>query len=306
MYHYVRDLKNSKYPNIKGLDVKSFKFQINYFKKNYTFIKYYDLIESIYGGKKIPNNSILLTFDDGYIDHYENVFPILYKENIQGCFFPIASPYLFKKVPDVNKIHFILASLNSLEELLKEIFDSLNNFRSEGFAIESNEKLLKNLAIANRDDTKEVVFLKRLLQHGLPLDLRSELVDKLFKKYVTNEEKIFINKTYMSKNQLSEMQTKGMIFGNHSCHHLWLDKINKKEQIFEIETGLNFLESFNGLINDWSISYPHGGYNKSLLKVCNNLNCKLGLTTNTNISKLNFENRLTLERIDTNEFPKTV
>ena len=29
MYHYVRDLKNSRYPDIKGLDVSLFKEQID-------------------------------------------------------------------------------------------------------------------------------------------------------------------------------------------------------------------------------------------------------------------------------------
>ena len=28
MYHYVRDLKNSRYPDIKGLDISLFKQQI--------------------------------------------------------------------------------------------------------------------------------------------------------------------------------------------------------------------------------------------------------------------------------------
>ena len=31
MYHYIRDLKNSRYPNIKGMDIKNFKKQIKFF-----------------------------------------------------------------------------------------------------------------------------------------------------------------------------------------------------------------------------------------------------------------------------------
>ena len=38
MYHYVRNFKNSLFPNIKGLDIDEFKFQINYLKKNYNII----------------------------------------------------------------------------------------------------------------------------------------------------------------------------------------------------------------------------------------------------------------------------
>ncbi len=38
MYHYVRDLKNSRYPDIKGLDINLFKEQINYMRKHYHII----------------------------------------------------------------------------------------------------------------------------------------------------------------------------------------------------------------------------------------------------------------------------
>lgn len=35
MYHYVRDLKNSRYPDIKGCDVRLFKEQVLFLKKHY-------------------------------------------------------------------------------------------------------------------------------------------------------------------------------------------------------------------------------------------------------------------------------
>ena len=38
MYHYVRDLRNSRYPDIKGLDIDLFKEQVDYMRKNYNII----------------------------------------------------------------------------------------------------------------------------------------------------------------------------------------------------------------------------------------------------------------------------
>ena len=35
MYHYVRSLKNSKFPKINGLDLERFKNQINFLHKIY-------------------------------------------------------------------------------------------------------------------------------------------------------------------------------------------------------------------------------------------------------------------------------
>jgi len=87
-YHYVRPIKNSKYPNIKGLDIKEFKNQIDNFQKQYNVISEHDFI-NILKSKKIPKKpSILLTFDDGYKDHYKYVLPYLVKKKITASFYP--------------------------------------------------------------------------------------------------------------------------------------------------------------------------------------------------------------------------
>ena len=53
MYHYVRDLKNSKYPNIKGLDIKLFNEQILYLKKNYNVISMEEFFNAIFENSKL-------------------------------------------------------------------------------------------------------------------------------------------------------------------------------------------------------------------------------------------------------------
>ena len=70
MYHYVRDLKASRYPEIKGLDYKSFQEQTLWLKKHFEIIKIEDLIAAYDEQTSLPENAALLTFDDGYIDHY--------------------------------------------------------------------------------------------------------------------------------------------------------------------------------------------------------------------------------------------
>ena len=88
MYHYVREIKKSKYPNLKGLEFIDFKKQIDFFCKNFNILSKSDLIEIIHT-KKIPKKpSIFLTFDDGYIDHYKYVFPYLSKKKITASFYP--------------------------------------------------------------------------------------------------------------------------------------------------------------------------------------------------------------------------
>lgn len=53
MYHYVRDLKNSRYPEIKGCDVRLFKEQVQYIKKHYIPVTVEQVLESYWGGARI-------------------------------------------------------------------------------------------------------------------------------------------------------------------------------------------------------------------------------------------------------------
>ncbi len=104
MYHYVRDLRRSRYPEIKGLDISLFKRQLTRIRNSYKIVSMREVIEDRQG---LPDNAALLTFDDGYVDHYLNVFPLLDEIRVQGAFFPVAGSVREGKVLDVNKIHFI-------------------------------------------------------------------------------------------------------------------------------------------------------------------------------------------------------
>ena len=129
MYHYVRELKHSRYPDIKGLEMTLFKEQIAYLKKNYIFVTMEQVIDSIDNGHKLPERSVLLTFDDAYIDHFTCVLPVLLENNIQGAFYPPVRAIKEHKVLDVNKIHFILASVADKKLLVNNIFSRLDKYR---------------------------------------------------------------------------------------------------------------------------------------------------------------------------------
>ena len=87
MYHYVRDLKNSRYPNINGLDLDLFKEQIDFLYKNFHVVTMEQVVDASRGEGELPENAVLLTFDDGYIDHFTNVFPVLCNYGMQGSIF---------------------------------------------------------------------------------------------------------------------------------------------------------------------------------------------------------------------------
>jgi peptidoglycan/xylan/chitin deacetylase (PgdA/CDA1 family) len=130
MYHYVRDLVRSRYPGIKGRTLDEFKRQLDHIAGRYTVVTAQQVVAAIRGEEPIPENAAWLTFDDGYLDHYTNVFPLLFERGWQGSFFPPSQTVLDGKLLDVNKIHFILAAQPQSDAIIREIKASLD-MRSE-------------------------------------------------------------------------------------------------------------------------------------------------------------------------------
>lgn len=308
MYHYVRDLKYSRYPNIKGLDITLFKEQISYLKKHYHFVTAEQVIDAYTHKSPLPEHSILLTFDDAYSDHFTHVFPILKKENIQGGFYPPVKAVTEHTVLDVNKIHFILASTpeERIPVLLDEIKFLLDKYREE-YNLLPFEDYFNELAIANRFDCKEVIFVKRLLQVKLDERLRKIMTDILFRKIVGMDEAAFSRELYMSMDQIKCMVDCGMHIGSHGYDHYWLGSLPKEKQEFEIKKSIEFIASVGGDIDNWSICYPYGNYNDDTINILKQNGCKLGLTTRVDLASLDEggDAIFKLPRLDTNDLPKS-
>ena len=310
MYHYVRDLKNSRYPGIKGLQIELFREQVHYFKKHYNFITMEQLIEAFYctNSNELPDHPILLTFDDAYIDHFTYVFPFLEHENIQGSFFAPVKAVTEHTVLDVNKIHFILASTSEekMPQLLNELKLQLEHYRKD-YNLQSFDYYFNKLAVANRFDPKEVIFVKRLLQVELDEKLRNIITHDIFQKVVGMDEAMFSRELYMSMDQIKCMVDNGMHFGSHGYAHYWFNSLEKEQQEFEIKKSIEFIQQVGGDVTNWTICYPYGAYNDKTIDILKENGCKLGLTTEVNLADL-VERKgdviYKLPRLDTNDFPK--
>lgn len=310
MYHYVRDLKSSRYPRIKGLQIEEFKEQVQFLKKHYNFVTIEQLLDAYHNdnSKELPDHPVLLTFDDAYKDHFDYVFPYLEHEHIQGSFYAPVKAVTENTVLDVNKIHFIIASTpdEKLVRLIDELKNQLNQYRTE-WNLKDFDYYFNKLAVANRFDSKEVIFVKRLLQVELDEKLRKIITDGLFQKVVGMNEGMFSRELYMSMDQIKCMVDNGMHFGSHGYDHYWLNSLSKKKQAFEIKKSIDFIKEVGGDINNWTICYPYGAYDDQTIEVLKENGCKLGFTTRVdtvNISQKEGDVIFKLPRLDTNDLPK--
>ncbi len=305
MYHYVRELPFTRYPKIKGLKVSEFEHQLDFLKEHFNFVTMEQCMDVVYEKSSIfPENAALLTFDDGYKEHFTEVFPILDQRDIQGSFFPPAQAILEHKLLDVNKIHFILASAENSEELIDEIHSRMLDL-DEKYQMKKPEYYWHKLKDSeHRYDPPEVVYIKRLLQRELPKKPCEIILDILFNKYIGIDQDIFAKELYMNPEQIKCMLRNGMYIGGHGYAHQWLNAMTLEEQAFEIDKTVEFLRHIGVDTEKWVMCYPYGAYNQKTIDLLKKKKCKLGLTTEVGTAALNKMNAYTLARMDTNDFPK--
>lgn len=92
MYHYVSELPEDADAYRRDLSIRpeTFRAHMEYlFFEGYTPVSLYDLDRALLDGAPLPAKPVILTFDDGYSDHYTNVFPVLRQYGFTGTFFVI-------------------------------------------------------------------------------------------------------------------------------------------------------------------------------------------------------------------------
>lgn len=310
MYHYVRDLVHSRYPRIHGLQIELFREQVQFLKKNYNFVTVEQILDAYENNsvRDLPEHPVLLTFDDAYKDHFDFVFPYLEHEHIQGAFYAPVKAVTENTILDVNKIHFILASTpeEKLSQLLGELKCQLDYYRKD-WNLHNFDYYFDKLAVANRFDPKEIIFIKRLLQVELDERLRKIITDDVFQKVVGMDEGMFSRELYMSMDQIKCMVDNGMHFGSHGYDHYWLNSLSKDKQKFEIQKSLEFIKEIGGDTDNWTICYPYGAYDEDTISILKENGCKLGMTTRVGVADLDDKQGdviFKLPRLDTNDLPK--
>ena len=300
MYHYTRDLAHSRYPQIKGLDINLFQQQIEFLKRH---ISVTTMEAPIFagGGHKIPDNSVLLTFDDGYIDNYTFAFPVLEEAGVQGSFFIPGKTFATHQLLDVNKIHYILASAD-IWKLLSDVFERMDFYRGTEFCYPKNDELFVEYAKKSRFDTKETIFIKRMLQTVLPETVRNYIASDLFERYVGVSEEKMAYELYMTQDQIRTLKRHGMFIGVHGYDHYWLGNLSRMQMEKDIDKALDVMDEFIDR-KQWVMNYPYGSYNADVLDYIKERGACLGLTTKVAVADFSKYGRLELPRFDCNDFP---
>ncbi|GAB4575983.1 MAG: hypothetical protein Kow0077_30220 [Anaerolineae bacterium] len=94
MYHYISEPPEDADIYRQDLSVRpeDFRSQMQYLAdEGYAVISLYDLNQALRWGTPLPEKPVIITFDDGYIDAFEQAFPVLQEFGFTATFFVITS-----------------------------------------------------------------------------------------------------------------------------------------------------------------------------------------------------------------------
>lgn len=268
-YHrVVADIEKAEENSIYGLVVskETFREHCRILKENFDVISLEKAAEFLENGKFSYFPKAVITFDDGYLDNYEEAFPILREFDLPATIF-LPTTMIGKNDALSHDKAFWLAKMAFEKNInLEQIF--LN----AGF---SKEKARRSASVSDALELSDrIVYLST--------DQRDTIISELENVLEISE----YPKEYrlLSWEQVREMERNGINFGNHTATHPVLPLEDEKTFVTEIFESKDILEKELGK-SAVSFAYPNGKYNKEVREQIVKAGYKVAVTTEKRTNK---------------------
>jgi peptidoglycan/xylan/chitin deacetylase (PgdA/CDA1 family) len=233
IYHRVND-DNDQFFSATPTNI--FKRQMEYIRSRFRVLPLEEIVERM---KKndIPDNSIVVTFDDGYLDNYSNAFPILKEFSIPATIF------LATDAIETGRILW--------HDRVFSAFRETKSLHLKAFGVNKRCLSLRNLEEKLYAQDEVLKFLRTLNNKERYLCIKS--LEKVL-KVSENESRYRI---MMNWSEVKEMHKNGISFGGHTITHPILSRLDIDEMKKEIFISKKIIEDHLEVSIE-SFAYPNG------------------------------------------------
>lgn len=277
-YHRIRDIDHRKTvfdDSVFGPDQEEFSKQVKWLKNNNDILTEGELLSIVNGEYAPPRRSVVITFDDGYIDNYTLAYPVLKSLNVPAIFFIPTQAIEERDLGWWDVISYLIKSSKKNE--IKFFGERFYHRRSYDKAVH----FVLSLIYQNNHET-------------LPL------LDKLSEACgVELPDTDMQSKELMTWEQLRELTQNNITIGSHTHSHTIMSGLDLVKQKFELESSKRKLEEHLG-INVRSISYPVGNYlnfTDSTKKIAAEVGYDLGFSFLTGVNSYDAIDPMDVKRI---------
>lgn len=233
IYHRVNDEKDPFFPSTP---VNVFEKQMEYLSSRFNVLPLEEAVERI-KRKDVPDNTVVITFDDGYRDNYVNAFPIMKKWSVPVTIFLATDAIGSGRVLWHDRV--FSAFRGTREPFLNAFCENRQVFplRTLGEKLSSQGTVL--------------TFL-RSLEEGERLLWIDRLVEKL--KVVEGRDATGLMLTW---DEVKTMSRGGVHFGSHTVTHPILSRLPDERVKKEIRDSKTIIEEHLGT-SVKTFAYPNG------------------------------------------------
>lgn len=294
MYHRVltaeQQRRTASQPGLI-VDAATFARHVSWLKRYFTILSLEQFQERLTSGRPFDDASCLITFDDGWIDNFENALPVLSAQGVPAVIFlPVnfigrrklftreALTHLLVKAAEQCRQH------PSRETALRARLTPLGLERAldlpDAAPLQGIVALLESHKYANGPEYQELV---EALSHELSIT-GSDLSDL---------------DTFMDWQQVERMQHAGVAFGGHGADHRVLTQVSRSVVHEEIESSKRTLDA-KLLRPVQAFAYPGGGWDGSIAETARDCGYQLAFTIEPGHVSCD-DDRYSLRRINIHE-----
>ena len=258
-YHGVDQVGDTRL-NSRFISQAYFEQQLQYFKTHCHVLPLFDYMEGKWEQGKL---NLALTFDDGYLNNFTYVLPLLEKYKAPASFYItgiVETDYDYLWCDFLDIASFVYQENIEIEgETYKKGYRGLYKHATTG-------RTLKSICAQS-----DFAFKEKTMQ-AFPEAIHEFRQDKKWNDYWQQ----------MSKTQIQEAAKSSYItIGSHAYWHNDLSQINLNDATKELQQSKDFLENLvQQEVNE--LAYPHGGYSDTVVEKAETMGFKYQLTLDYN------------------------
>jgi peptidoglycan/xylan/chitin deacetylase (PgdA/CDA1 family) len=240
-YHVVSDRNLPHVINLyKYRDVRTFGQDLDFLAANYHPIGLHELLAHMKNGARLPRNSCLITFDDGFKEVYETAAPILAEKGISATFF------ITRDFIDNSTLGFDGKKSLIMEHLLSGV--TVPNELKEIVKGDTSEELMRAIGDIPYSERNKIDSVATLLQIN-------------FGDYLKKES------PYLTSQQIIQLIREGFTIGSHALDHANFMQLTIDEQLHQAISGTHHLcEKFSLDYKVFAFPYSDSGISHAFFK----------------------------------------
>lgn len=304
-YHYVRSRNGLPHPGIHPVTMEEFRDQVSRLQKRWRVISPDEAQQWARGGK-LTGDSVLITFDDGLVDHYHAAKEVLNPLGIRAAFFVPTLPFHEQRGLGVHLVHWLRAHTEP-EQFQRDFVNALPEASRVHFESHAMRKKWQKAAHETYQfDVPEHRLLKYFINFIMPAEELTANCERMLNAHGVSMTE-FHKQTYLSRQQLEDLIQVGHTVGCHGHSHLPFSRLHGPSEQKEMTTCLETVRSWQGAHPEW-VAYPYGGdwaLPRNPAAFCRRWGFDFGLTYRRGWNDRSIP-PVQWKRIDVNEIPQYI